>query len=72
MLGAGIFEARKLTAGLPMGETWEGWGVGLVLSAITGMLAIRFLLAHLQKDSFVPFVIYRILLGGTIAMFLII
>ena len=71
MLAAGIFEGRKILGGLPVGETWLGWGLGLVTSAITGIIVIRFLMKYLQEKSFRPFIIYRIALGVGIAAFLL-
>lgn len=38
-------------------------GVGVATSALGGLLAIKILLKIIQKWSFMPFVIYRILLG---------
>ncbi len=72
MLGAGLFEGRKILGGLPPGETWMGWGIGLVASTLTGILVIRFLLKYLQTHSFRPFIIYRIVLGLGIAFALLI
>lgn len=37
--------------------------IGMVTSAISGWLCIHFFLAFLRKQSFTPFVVYRILLG---------
>ena len=60
---AGIWEGRKVL------ETGSAemlhdalWACGL--SAIAGFLAIAFLMAWLQCSTFLPFVIYRLLLGG--------
>jgi undecaprenyl-diphosphatase len=43
---------------------WDVLGIGVLSAAITGFLCIRFFLRYLQKKSFVPFVVYRILLAG--------
>ncbi|MEK7745443.1 MAG: undecaprenyl-diphosphate phosphatase [Elusimicrobiota bacterium] len=39
---------------------------GIAVSALTGALAIRFLLDHLKKHSLRPFVLYRLALGSFI------
>lgn len=36
---------------------------GAIIAAISGLIAIRFMMVWLQKASFTPFVIYRIILG---------
>jgi len=60
---AGIWEGRKVL------ETGSAemlhdalWACGL--SAIAGFLAIAFLMSWLKSSTFLPFVIYRLLLGG--------
>jgi len=40
--------------------------IGFAASALSGFLAISFLLKYLKKASFTPFVIYRVLLGAVI------
>ncbi|MBN9343383.1 MAG: undecaprenyl-diphosphatase [Caedibacter sp. 38-128] len=37
--------------------------LGAVIAAISGLIAIRFMMVWLQKASFTPFVVYRIILG---------
>ena len=41
-------------------------GVGLVAAAVTGYAAIAFLLHFLRRNSLLPFVVYRVLLGLTV------
>jgi undecaprenyl-diphosphatase len=45
--------------------------VGFVVAAISGAFAIKFLLALISRMSYWPFVFYRILLAGVVAVFLI-
>jgi undecaprenyl-diphosphatase len=60
---AGIWEGRKvLQTGSPEMLQDALWACGL--SAIAGFLAIAFLMAWLRRSTFLPFVIYRLLLGG--------
>ncbi|HJN84838.1 MAG TPA: undecaprenyl-diphosphatase UppP [Patescibacteria group bacterium] len=44
--------------------------VGFVVSLISGILAIRFLLKVIEKWSFIPFAVYRVLLGLVLLLFL--
>ncbi len=60
---AGMYETYKMIA---TGETaaLHNAAVVAVLSAITGIFAIAFLMAWLRRATFTPFVIYRLLLGA--------
>ena len=40
--------------------------LGILLSAVTGLLCIRYFLQYLQRRSLVPFVVYRVLLAAGI------
>ena len=40
------------------------------MAFFVGLAVIAFLMNYLKKHSFLPFVIYRILLGGTILVLL--
>ncbi|HTY62095.1 MAG TPA: undecaprenyl-diphosphate phosphatase [Acidobacteriota bacterium] len=48
---------------------WNAMGVGFVFSAVSGFFCIRFFLRYLQTKSFVPFVVYRILLAGVVLIY---
>jgi undecaprenyl-diphosphatase len=61
--GAGLIEVPKLlhsTLGAPFMAS------GFLASAVFGFLAIGFLIRLLKTRTYMPFVIYRILLGGLI------
>lgn len=45
-------------------------GIGFVLSFVTAMVAIRWLLKFVTHHTFIPFGIYRIVVGGLILLFL--
>ena len=45
--------------------------LGIVISFVTGLLCIKYLLKYLQKHNFKIFMIYRLLLAGTIFLVLI-
>jgi len=40
--------------------------IGMLVSCITGMLSIGFLLRYVQSKNFLPFVWYRYVVGGII------
>lgn len=46
--------------------------VGFVAAAISGWLAIKFLLSFVQKNNFLPFVIYRIIFGALLIIWFLI
>lgn len=62
--GSGIYEAFKLAKdGLPP----QGPGVfvaGFITSAVTGLLAIGFMLKYMKKYTLRPFIIYRVALAA--------
>lgn len=60
VLASGLFEARKI------GSSTVAWGPTLVSTAIAfvvGYLVIAWLLRYLMTKSYLPFVIYRIVVG---------
>jgi undecaprenyl-diphosphatase len=61
--GAVLFKAAKLAKdGIPDGLVWP-MIVGIVTSAIAGWFAVWGTLRLLRTQTFLPFVIYRVLLG---------
>ena len=62
ILAAGLYEGLKL-AESGAGEALSGAGLALLFSAATGLAAIAFLMRWLRRSSFAPFVIYRLILG---------
>jgi len=64
ILGAGILETRNLlkTGGIDYGM----FATGIVVSAITGYIAIRFLIRFLQRHTLLPFAYYRFFLASVI------
>ncbi len=67
VLGAGFYEASKIGTGSSV-----AWGPTLVATAISfvvGYAVIAWLLRYISTHSFLPFVIYRIVLGaGVLAL----
>jgi undecaprenyl-diphosphatase len=65
--GAGLFEARKLLAG-ETGLQFEALPlvVGMVASLLSGLIAIRFMLSYLRRQSLDVFVWYRFALAAIV------
>jgi undecaprenyl-diphosphatase len=62
IVGAGLFEGLKLFES-GSSQIASGAGLAALFSAITGLAAIWFLMRWLRRSSFTPFVIYRLILG---------
>jgi undecaprenyl-diphosphatase len=62
VVGAGLFELTEI----PNGENSYGWGPTIVATAVSfliGYAAIAWLLRYVTTHSYLPFVIYRVVLG---------
>ena len=65
----GLFELQEI----PDGDNAYGWGptlVATVVSFLVGYAAIAWLLRYVSTHSYLPFVIYRIVLGGATLLLL--
>jgi len=77
IVGAGILQAWRLAnvLGSPTAQTaeadWVVMGVGVFFAAVTGFLCIRYFLRYLQTNSFLPFIIYRMILAIIILIYYI-
>ena len=63
VVGAGLFELKEI----PHGENSYGWAptiLATVVSFVVGYAAIAWLLRYVSTNSYLPFVLYRIGLGG--------
>lgn len=71
VFGSGLYELQH---GLSEGDAGPyGWGgaiVATIVSGIVGWVVIAYLMRYLKTGSFLPFVIYRVLLGATIMILL--
>ena len=67
--GAAFYKGLKVAAdGLPAG-TAVPFVVGIASAALSGFVAVWFMLAYLRRHSFAPFVIYRLAVGiGVLAL----
>jgi undecaprenyl-diphosphatase len=69
--GAGLFEALKLVKGSSVKPELHLIVIGFVAAAISGLLAIRFMLAFLRRQSVNSFVLYRVLLAAAVFVVLL-
>jgi undecaprenyl-diphosphatase len=69
ILGASVLLIRDLVitnASVP----WTQLGIGMFVSAVTAYLCIRLFLDVIERIGFLPFVIYRLALGGALMWYL--
>ncbi|MEO5922125.1 MAG: undecaprenyl-diphosphate phosphatase [Pseudolysinimonas sp.] len=73
VFGAGLYETYTALTCDPVADKAEGCGIGygmpetVVATLVAfgvGLAVIAFLMSYIKKRSFLPFVIYRLLLGG--------
>lgn len=67
ILGAGLVKFPKILSNPAMIDI--NFVVGMVVSAIVGLISIGFLLRYVQTKDFRPFAWYRFALGGVIILF---
>ena len=67
-LGAGLYGSRRLLTEAHTGTEWLAIGVGFVVAALSGLLAIGFLLAWLRRRSVTAFSVYRIGFAAVIVL----
>jgi undecaprenyl-diphosphatase len=65
-LGAGLYGSRRLLTESHTGVEWVAIAVGFTAAAISGLVAIRFLLAWLRTRSVTVFSLYRIGLAAVV------
>jgi undecaprenyl-diphosphatase len=68
VLGSGFFQAYEALTGDVEGEgvSWGPTILATVIAFSVGLTVIAWLLRYLDRGSFTPFVVYRIVLGGLI------
>lgn len=79
IFGSGFYQLYKTikepceraTAGC-VPEVFDGWetAAATLLAFIVGLVVIAFFMNYISKKSFMPFVIYRLVLGGTLVVLL--
>ncbi len=78
VLASGLYETYSAIKDHITGEgaipaipfTWYEIGAATAVAFVVGLSVIAFLMNYLKKHSFLPFVLYRIVLGGTILVLL--
>jgi undecaprenyl-diphosphatase len=72
VFGSGVYELYKsLKDHSPMVFDWPQTGVATVVAGVVGFGVIAFLMRYISKGSFIPFVVYRVLLGIAIIVLLV-
>jgi undecaprenyl-diphosphatase len=71
-LGAGLYGSRRLLTEAHTGTEWLAIGVGFVVAAASGMLAIGFLLSWLRRRSVTVFSLYRVALAAVVVVLVLI
>lgn len=66
ILGAGLYGSRNLLDASNTGTEWLALGAGFVAAAISGSLAIGFMLSWLRTRSVAVFSVYRLAFAGLI------
>lgn len=61
--GASLLKGIKLASDPTTAEILGPLLVGILVSAVSGFLCIKYFLKYLRTNSFLPFVIYRVVLG---------
>jgi len=70
VFGSGLYELTKLDEVAPGGYGMTETVLATGVSFVVGLAVIAFLMKWISKHSFLPFVIYRILLGAAIIVLL--
>lgn len=71
IFGSVVWQGRKLLNGAANGGHWEFWLLGILVSFLSGFLAIKFLLNFVKANSLWPFVIYRLILAAVVVFTLL-
>jgi undecaprenyl-diphosphatase len=71
-LGAGLYGSRRLLTETHTGTEWLAIAVGFVVAALSGLLAIGFLLAWLRRRSVTVFSLYRIGFAAVIVLLVVV
>jgi undecaprenyl-diphosphatase len=67
-LGAGLYGSRRLFDEALTANEWVAIGVGFVVAALSGLLAIGFLLSWLRRRSVALFSLYRVVFAAVIVL----
>ncbi len=70
--GAGLYGSRRLFDEPLTGNEWLAIGIGFVVAALSGLLAIGFLLAWLRRRSVAVFSLYRLAFAAVIVVLVVV
>ncbi|MGH8428115.1 MAG: undecaprenyl-diphosphate phosphatase [Gammaproteobacteria bacterium] len=71
MYAATGYEFYKVhESGAAVHQNWGALGIGFVVSMIVAFIAVKWLLNYIRTHNFIPFAIYRILLGIAVLVIL--
>jgi undecaprenyl-diphosphatase len=71
ILGAGLWKSRELLGGGLAANDVLPLIVGLVAAAVSGLVAIAFLLSYLRRRSTLIFIVYRFVLAAVIVLYVL-
>ena len=71
-LGAGLYGSRRLLTETHTSVEWLAIGVGFAVAALSGMVAIGFLLAWLRRRSLTIFSLYRVGFAAVIVVLVVV
>lgn len=71
ILVAGLVKVKELVSQTTISIDWFSYGIGFIAAALSGFFAIALLMKVIEKWSFTPFVIYRIVIGIGILIWLV-
>ena len=72
VFAAGFWEVFSVYREGVLANDWSSFAVGIATSFVVGLLAIRVLFGILNRFSLIPFAVYRILLGTTLLLSLLV
>lgn len=70
VFGSGLYKLAKSFSEEPGAYDYAQTALATVVAFVVGYAVIAFLMRYIEKRSFLPFVIYRILLGGALIVLL--
>ena len=71
-LGAGLYGSRRLFDEALTANEWLAIGVGFIVAALSGLLAIGFLLSWLRRRSVALFSLYRVIFAAVIVVLVLV
>jgi undecaprenyl-diphosphatase len=70
--GAGLWKSREIVSSPPPADELAALAAGMIAAAVSGLLAIRFLLRYLRTNSTGIFIAYRLVFAAIILVLLLV